>query len=184
MTPGRLILRVDGGPGIGWGHVSRCLALAQAWIDSGGVATVASGLLPPEWRDLCDREGIDVREPQAVDYRTAEWVVVDGYHLSETDRHAVESAGCRTAVIDDDGRSSPIRADVIVDQNLGATAISYRGRGEGTEVLLGTRCTRCFDASSAKPAAGAARPPRWREDSSSQWAVRPHRPPWPRSIPS
>lgn len=139
MTPERLILRVDGGGAIGWGHVARCFALAQAWIDKGAAATVASRSLPTEWAKRCDREGIDVREPERVDYQTADWVVLDGYHFGDMDRRAIASAGSRVVVIDDHGLSQSALADVIVDQNLGATAFAYDGRRNGTELLLGPR---------------------------------------------
>ena len=137
MSGGRLILRVDGGPGIGWGHLARCFALAQAWIDAGATATVASRLVPPEWSEQFDREGIEVRDPAAVNFSDADWVVLDGYHLTESDRLAVEAGGTPVLVIDDQGRSAAGRADVILDQNLGASPVPYSAGGGARRLLLG-----------------------------------------------
>jgi spore coat polysaccharide biosynthesis predicted glycosyltransferase SpsG/RimJ/RimL family protein N-acetyltransferase len=139
VSSGRLILRVDGGPGIGWGHMARCFALAQAWIDGGAMATVASQLVPPEWSEQFDREGIEVREPAAVNYSDADWVVLDGYHFTETDRLAVESSGTPLLVIDDEGRSPAGRGDVILDQNLDASPSPYPAGGRARRLLLGTQ---------------------------------------------
>ena len=139
MSPGRLVLRADGGPGIGWGHVARCFALAQAWIDTGAAATFASRRMPPEWAEQCDREGIEVRQPDAVDFSDADCVVLDGYHLTDVDRRPVEAGGSPILVIDDHGRSRPGRADLVLDQNLGARPSDYPARNHGTDLLLGTR---------------------------------------------
>lgn len=163
MSGGRLILRVDAGPGIGWGHMARCFALAQAWIDAGAVATVASPLVPPEWAEQFDREGIEVREPAAVNYSDADWVVLDGYHLTETDRLSVESSGTPVLRIDDQGRSPAGRADVILDQNLDASPSPYPAGGGARRLLLGTQYAllrRDFRRERATPRARPAGRPR------------------------
>ena len=41
-----LILRADAGGSLGSGHVMRCLALGEAWVDGGGSAVIVSADIP------------------------------------------------------------------------------------------------------------------------------------------
>jgi UDP-2,4-diacetamido-2,4,6-trideoxy-beta-L-altropyranose hydrolase len=116
--PPALAVRADGGQGVGVGHVARCLALCQAWRDRGGRATLvtaAAGGWEVRYRDEgCDVVGLDA------DVGDVDWWVVDGYGFGDG---AVP--GPRILSIDDHGRAGRTRADVVVDQNLGAVAGPY-----------------------------------------------------------
>ena len=124
----RLGIRADGGPGIGAGHLARCLALAQAWKDLGGSVVLASADPPEAWAAAYRAEGAQVVGP--ADGEADAWVV-DGYDLTLPGERAPWLR------IDDGGRSGDRGAALVLDQNLGATAADYPGEGRG--LLLGPR---------------------------------------------
>jgi spore coat polysaccharide biosynthesis predicted glycosyltransferase SpsG/RimJ/RimL family protein N-acetyltransferase len=129
-----LALRAEGGPGRGAGHLARCLALGQAWVHRGGRATLVAATVPEPWDARYLLAGIDVVDPGAgAAVADARWWVVDGYDLDATGH----PRGAHLARIDDHGRSPRIGAEVVLDQNLGATAAPYQG--ELADLLLGTR---------------------------------------------
>lgn len=118
------------GPGVGAGHVGRCLALAQAWVAAGGRAEVDPDAgLPDDWRDRYRAAGVEVtatHPPQVV--------LVDGYDI-DAGQVAAWRAQAPVVVIDDHGTGGARGADLVVDQNLGARADAY----PGTRLLAGPR---------------------------------------------
>jgi len=117
MSHLRLALRPDHGPGVGAGHLGRCLALAQAWCDRGG-SVVFVGAEPHEpWRSRWLAEGAtmhgDERWPEAAAY------VLDGYRFGAEEQRAVPDGG-PLLVVDDYGIVEVARADVVLDQNVGS----------------------------------------------------------------
>jgi UDP-2,4-diacetamido-2,4,6-trideoxy-beta-L-altropyranose hydrolase len=134
MDGGELVVRADAGPGTGVGHLARCLALTQAWIDWGGRVTLMAASPPKRWADRYRAEGAMVVEPSRGFGVGADWAVLDGYRFGPEDEVRARKAALRLLVIDDHGSGGDHGADLVVDQNLGATADSYQG-----EVLVGTR---------------------------------------------
>src|SRR5947209_10124385 len=111
-SPPRLLFRADADPRMGTGHLMRCLALAQAWLDLGGEATLLTACALPELNARTIAEGVRV-EPLAVPAgsdadaertRTitaelgAEWIVLDGYHFSPEFQRRVRGESLRLAV--------------------------------------------------------------------------------------
>ena len=134
----RLVLRADGGPGIGDGHLARCLALGQAWRDSGGEVALVSHDLPPAWDQRYRDEEVELLTSQGAWERgRADWVVLDGYEFGIEAQRRVKAADHRLAVVDDHGACGPYVADVLVDQNLGASPGAYLDRPAGSALLLG-----------------------------------------------
>lgn len=125
-----LVVRADGGPGTGVGHLARCLALTQAWTDWGGRATLVSSSPPEEWAERYRREGATVCDPAGVDSVTgagpaADWAVLDGYRFGADDEEMVRKAARHLLVIADHGEGGEHGADLVVDQNLDATVDRY-----------------------------------------------------------
>jgi UDP-2,4-diacetamido-2,4,6-trideoxy-beta-L-altropyranose hydrolase len=146
------VFRCDGSTTIGWGHVLRCLVLAEELRERGwSVAFLCRDLpgtpfdrirgagfsleetLPP---DLDEDE--DARRVVAVCHaRGATWVVVDRYATDHHALHAWAEEGLRLLAIDDICEH-PFPVDVLLNQNTHAHELPYQTR-EDTIRLLGPR---------------------------------------------
>jgi len=138
MGLGEVLARADGLGTTGAGHVMRQLALAQAWSDLGGQATLATVGAAPAVLDRWRREGFTVADPSAAAGRRPAWVAADGYELGPDDIEPWRAGGAHVAQVDDHAVSPDLGASVIIDQNLGAQASWYRTRRAET-VLVGPR---------------------------------------------
>lgn len=153
VPPRVLLFRADASAEIGIGHVYRCLALAQAWQDQGGVAVFLSRDLPTPLGQRLEREGILVRQLQAeigtgedaretivqAQQAGASWVVLDGYRFDATFQQAVNHAEIRTLLIDDEGTLGPYEVTAILNQNPSARPEWYIQKDASPLLLLGTR---------------------------------------------
>ena len=151
-TPPTLLLRADGGPGIGGGHVMRCLALAQAWSATGGRAIFCTAALSPALRQRLVEEGfgcvtIEAEGGTAADAEAtvaaaaslaAPVVVVDGYQFTLAFHRRLRDAGLKVAALDDNGEIGGYVDDLVVNQNRHAAPALYPQRAEYTRLLLGT----------------------------------------------
>jgi UDP-2,4-diacetamido-2,4,6-trideoxy-beta-L-altropyranose hydrolase len=153
MNPGTLLIRADASIATGSGHAMRCLALAQAWQDAGGIAMAVMAESTPAIEERLRREAIEVTRLAAVpgseddavrtarlaqDRRTA-WVVIDGYRFDSTYQAAIKSSGLRILLIDDDGQADDYSADLVLNQNAHASENLYGRRASYTQLLLGPR---------------------------------------------
>jgi UDP-2,4-diacetamido-2,4,6-trideoxy-beta-L-altropyranose hydrolase len=71
--------------------------------------------------------------------RRAAWVAADGYGFGAEWQSAVKDAGLRLLLWDDYGHAKSYSADLILNQNLHATAEIYARREPYTRLLLGAR---------------------------------------------
>jgi UDP-2,4-diacetamido-2,4,6-trideoxy-beta-L-altropyranose hydrolase len=169
-----LLIRADGGPRIGLGHVMRCLALAQHWQQRCGPVTFAlAGELPAFAVRLC-REGVNLRhlavEPgSSADAKStaalsaelgAAWIVCDGYHFGAAYQKRLKEAGCRLLLVDDYGHAEEYCADLVLNQNLYAEPGPYARRSPGSTLLLGSRYALLRREFTAYPAAPRVVPDR------------------------
>jgi UDP-2,4-diacetamido-2,4,6-trideoxy-beta-L-altropyranose hydrolase len=135
------------------GHVMRCLALAEPWLQSGSAVTLLTAAPSPAVRARADSLGVSLRElaaPSGSPTDAAEtialaqslgaaWLVLDGYHFNADYQRAVKAAGLRLLFFDDTGHAAHYSADFILNQNLGAVAALYPHREPATRLLLGPR---------------------------------------------
>ena len=144
----KVLFRVDDGPGIGSGHLMRCLAIAEEVNKSGGsvyLSTTRPSSLHKSWarlacpilvRDRVIGSSDDlVITSEVIDEVGADWFVIDGYGFETTwiDEIALKT---RTLYVDDCGSRDPA-VDILLNHNPGS---EYRYAGvykRSKQVLLG-----------------------------------------------
>ena len=150
-----LLVRVDANSQIGMGHFMRCLALAQAWQDSGGEALFAMATKTSASEDRLRSERIEVCYlPVIVGSREdarqtiflakekgASWVVTDGYQFEDQYQKDIKDAGVHLLFLDDYGHAKHYDADIVLNQNLYAKETIYRHREASSRLLLGASYT-------------------------------------------
>ena len=151
MTEATLLIRADASVAIGTGHVMRCLALAQAWQDAGGRAVFAmaeatAAIQARLKAESCDVESVSHAAGTTADAsqtialageRKSDWIVVDGYKFRADYQRVLKAAGCNILFLDDYGHSQHYFADLVLNQNVSASADSYLHKEPQTRLLLG-----------------------------------------------
>ncbi|MEO8850754.1 MAG: hypothetical protein ABI360_03385 [Allobranchiibius sp.] len=126
----RIALRCDAGSTLGVGHLMRSVALGEELTARGHEVLVWGDLGGIDWlQTLADDHGFQVlpapADPQQCARRAAELkldaVVIDGYHLDPELGSALTADSRRILAIVDYDFGVQQRADVYVDQNLGAS---------------------------------------------------------------
>jgi len=118
MTSPRILFVCDAGPGVGGGHVMRCLTLAGALAAKGaGCAFVRT----PEAADILARYAPGM--PLVGEDATADLVVLDSYRMAPATEAVWRARAGRLAVLDDLMR--PHDADLVLDPSFGRDARDY-----------------------------------------------------------
>ncbi len=146
LTDSRLLIRADAGPTVGTGHVMRMIALAQAYRYRGGQITFVVGDIPQSLKKRIESErfqlfqirndrldqadAIDTREIAAL--TQPDWIVLDGYGFDDAYQGWFKNCSARLMVMDDYQHAQHRLADLIVNQNVYATANSYPGHESKT----------------------------------------------------
>lgn len=152
MSP-TLLIRADASPEIGTGHVIRCLALAQPWLQAGSRAILVFAALPHPLAQHVQSAGVELHRlaatagsPTDAEELTrlacetnATWIVTDGYQFGAEYHRWLKNSNRRVLTVDDHGHEEPFCADFILNQNLGASPKLYARREAHTKLLLGTR---------------------------------------------
>jgi len=137
-TGRHVVLRADASASVGTGHLVRSRTLAEALIAGGWRATVAARDLPDALADGLARAGIAMlplsgdsieNEPAEISARTGnavELVVGDHYDLDADwfARMRRNLPGAALMAIDD-LTDRPLPVDLVLNQNLGASAAAY-----------------------------------------------------------
>ena len=148
-----LVIRADGGPAIGMGHVVRCSALGQAWRDLGGAVTLVTVAPLGRLEARLAREGIqtivvdaapgsseDANATLAVAKRNnARHVVMDGYDFDLAYQQMLVRSELATVCIDDYAHADGYVTDLVVNQNLDTTKDLYTTYASGAHFLLGSQ---------------------------------------------
>jgi UDP-2,4-diacetamido-2,4,6-trideoxy-beta-L-altropyranose hydrolase len=132
--PRRVLFVPDSGPGVGGGHVMRCLSLADALDRRGAVcrfacaaegeaivARHAAGRFPVARASLA---GMDALPPGLLDDVDA--VVFDSYRIGRSAETAVHSAG-RAVLVMDDLADRPHDCELLLDPAYGRRPEDYDG---------------------------------------------------------
>jgi UDP-2,4-diacetamido-2,4,6-trideoxy-beta-L-altropyranose hydrolase len=148
-----LIIRADASPEIGTGHIMRCLALAEAWMDQRGETFFILACDAPALEVRLKKEGSQIFHIAQIAgtpddaYETAriaheheaEWVVVDGYQFGANYQKTIRDAGLSLLFIDDYGHADHYYADIVLNQNIHANMSFYKKSEPCTRFLLGTQ---------------------------------------------
>ncbi len=139
-----LLIRADANAKVGYGHVMRCLALAQAWKARGGDAMFFGRIDDVVGKRIL-QEGFGLRTDtgrvNAESLAKAhgfDWVVVDGYEFDAEYQQTLRRAGIHTVFVDDNARAKSYCADFVLNQNPYAKESMYPDRSPNTRLLLGT----------------------------------------------
>ena len=153
MDKKTILFRADASAAIGTGHVMRCLALAEAWQDVGGAATIAMAQSTPAIEKRLRARNIQIDAFTTAPGDTSDatqtaslardlgtiWVVVDGYCFGARYQSTLKEAGLKVLFIDDNGHSEHYSADIVLNQNAHASKKLYVSRADDTRLLLGPR---------------------------------------------
>jgi UDP-2,4-diacetamido-2,4,6-trideoxy-beta-L-altropyranose hydrolase len=131
----------------------RCLALAEAWQDTGGETFFISACEAPAIEDRLKKEGMPVLHIRheagsfgdadetvriALEHG-ADWIVVDGYHFGAEYQKTIKDAGLSLLFIDDYGHADHYYADIVLNQNIYADLSLYKKYEPYTRFLLGMK---------------------------------------------
>lgn len=146
-----LLIRADADTHIGAGHVLRCLALAEAWIERGGRTVFISHEVLPSLVEMLTQariERIPSPGPAGSDADAqhlcatatsldAGAVVIDGYVFDSAYQRTIMRTGRTVMVVDDDAHLPSYEATLILNQNIYAHPGLYEGLCKSSGLLLG-----------------------------------------------
>lgn len=143
----RAVFRCDATADIGFGHLSRSIALAEA-LRLSGISSLFAGMFDAAAGDQIavsgfDRAGLagpvnsEAAERQLADLMTKEspgFIVVDSYRADAGYLSGLEALGCAIVLFDDFGALETYPCDVVLNFTWAAGSLGYP---EGPLLLLG-----------------------------------------------
>ena len=139
-----IVLRVDGGPQIGYGHLIRTSSLAEELLTRNNTITVATATpksaesVFPDSVDIVELPSRDDPEPfvQWLTTASPDAVFTDGYPVDTAYQQEIRTHA-PLAVLQDDTRHA-VCADLFIDGNLYAPDLDYEFVGGPPKTCLGT----------------------------------------------
>ena len=138
----KILLLADGGPGVGLGHATRCIALTSELLDLGHDAVIIvdidSGLEDYVRSQGCSYLATETT-PESMQYLSrkldAKVIVIDSYRWATMDFSSLRGSACKVIAFDDKGtRLLPV--DAVINGAISATEIGYQVP-PGAKLFLG-----------------------------------------------
>ncbi|MFM7006882.1 MAG: UDP-2,4-diacetamido-2,4,6-trideoxy-beta-L-altropyranose hydrolase [Flavobacteriales bacterium] len=133
----RLLVRADGNSQIGYGHLMRCMALANEsvfnevwWFSKDDCA----GVLAKDLRKEIHFTQIENETVFFGQLRNADFVLLDGYHFDLDYQKQLKQKGAQIILIDDLA-NEPICADIVINPSPGISAKHYQNDIAGIYLL-------------------------------------------------
>ncbi|WP_439026679.1 PseG/SpsG family protein [Haloarchaeobius sp. DT45] len=145
---GHVVVRADGGPGIGYGHLVRTGALVDEFLDDRWEVTYATVTPEPvkeSCASACAVKSLDPDQERSsfvafLESTDHDLVVTDSYEVDMAYQRAIRRASEKHAVVSDDTRVT-VCADVVVNGNIYAPELTYEWVGAEPKWCLGTDFT-------------------------------------------
>lgn len=148
----KFVFRADADAKIGYGHLMRCLALAEELKNTGVQSTFVISNPSESIIKRVQTGGFEVINLKAIPgspedaLETARiakengsfWVSVDGYKFNSQFQKILKDSGLRVFFMDDYGHCDHYYAEIVLNQNISADKAFYKSREDCTELLLGT----------------------------------------------
>lgn len=143
----RILVRADGSPSIGMGHVVRSMVLARELLDLGAhveawgsgvelVKSLATSFEPIPVRNYSTPGG-KLDELANLRLFKPDLVIADGYHFTEEFFGALQIAGIDYGVIDDNGETPAVEPVFVANQSPAAPREFYEERFPNAFLYLG-----------------------------------------------
>ncbi|MCE0556226.1 UDP-2,4-diacetamido-2,4,6-trideoxy-beta-L-altropyranose hydrolase [Motilimonas sp. E26] len=156
----KVVFRVDASSQLGFGHLMRCLtlanSLAQCGVECIFICREMSGFQPDKIESQgyrlyyltaqsnSDETGDAQATLEILTTLTPSWLIVDHYHLNSEWQHTIKQGGglahTKLMVIDDLCRPAPY-ADLLLDQSLGRQDTDYKHLPAECKLALGVDYT-------------------------------------------
>lgn len=133
----RLLVRADGNSQIGYGHLMRCMAIANEnvfseiiWFSKDPIEALLSDNLNTAFSFLkIDNEKTFLQSLSAEDF-----ILLDGYYFDLAYQKQLKQTGA-TLILIDDLAANPICADIIINPSPGVSAKQYQNEIAGIYLL-------------------------------------------------
>lgn len=161
-----VLIRADAGNLLGFGHVMRMIALAQALTDRGIKAvfvsvqccdsmlarTKAEGFTHRLLADCALGSDADAEQTLSLAHEfDCRWIFLDGYYFGLKYQRLLHTAGFKVAVMEDTSYCENWSADLIINQNIGTETKDYNSCVDNFRTLTGTRYTLLRREFQSKP---------------------------------
>lgn len=140
----RLVVRADGGPDVGYGHLVRTAAIAERFLDEGHDVTYATRnhsaveQACPEAVEVAPLNEGDAHESfvRWLGSNESDLALIDSYEVGTREQRDVADLVPRLGVVVDDA-IRPVRADVLINGNVYAADLDYDWVGPEPRWCLG-----------------------------------------------